>query len=123
MHRWTIVCCLTLALGTAVSSQAHHSFAALFDTGRTVAVTGEVTQFEFKAPHSYIELVVEEGGEPVEWQIETATPGMLIRRGITPDTLRAGHTISVTGNPTRDGRNLMRLLTITMADGTELQLQ
>lgn len=106
------------------SAGAHHSFAALFDASRTVKLSGKVTEFEFQAPHSYIHIDVQsESGEKVAWQIETTTPGMLIRKGITPDTLHAGQTISVTGNPTRDGRNIIRLLSIAMPDGTQIEVQ
>jgi hypothetical protein len=116
--------CVALALAVAGKAGAHHSFSALFDARRTITVTGEVTEFEFEAPHSYIHLdVSDEAGRKTAWQIETATPGMLIRKGMTPDTLSTGDVISVTGNPTRDGRNMIRLLTITMPDGTELRIQ
>lgn len=113
-----------LFLLLTVSVQAHHSFAALFDVSETIVVTGEITQFRFIAPHSYIILSENPDTEtPTVWEVETTTPGMLTRRGITPNTLQAGQTITVTGNPTRDGRKLIRLLTITMPDGREMQIQ
>ena len=106
------------------SAEAHHSFSALFDVDRAVTVTGEVTEFEFEAPHSYIHLKVSGAdGADEAWQIETTTPGMLLRKGINPSSLKAGDTITVNGNPTRDGRKIMRLLTITMPDGKELEIQ
>ncbi len=123
LDRKRLVTAVLLITGTA-SAYGHHSFSALFDARQTITVSGEVVAFEFQAPHSYIILdVADDGGAESTWQIETATPGMLIRKGITPDTLRAGDRISASGNPTRDGRNLMRLLTITMADGQVLQVQ
>jgi hypothetical protein len=113
-----------LVLLFVASAGAHHSFAALFDASRTVTLSGKVTEFEFQAPHSYIHIEVSsQNGEKAAWQIETTTPGMLIRKGITPDTLHAGQTISVTGNPTRDGRNIIRLLSIAMPDGTQIDVQ
>ncbi len=103
---------------------AHHSLPSLFDTARTVTVTGEVTQFDFIAPHGYIHMnVADESGEPTVWQLETYPPGMLIRKGLTPDVLRPGQKISARGYPSRDGRALMRLLTITMPDGEQRQIQ
>ncbi len=108
----------------AMNAQAHHSFNALFDVSKTINVTGEIAEFRFIAPHSYIQLVeIVDGNYQVMWEVETTTPGMLTRRGVTPQTLQSGQTISVTGNPTRDGRKLIRLLTITMPDGQELQIQ
>ena len=106
------------------TAAAHHSLPALFDTESDVAVTGEVTEFEFIAPHGYIHLrVVDEAGEPVLWELETYPPGMLIRKGLTPDTLQIGDIVSAVGHPARDGRPLMRLLTITMPGGEERQIQ
>ncbi len=123
--RIVAVLCLVTLLSIIVSTAtAHHSLGALFDTARTVSVTGEVTRFEFIAPHGYIHMsVADEAGEQTTWQIETYPPGMLIRKGLTPDTLQPGQKISSVGYPSRDGRPLMRLLTITMPDGEERQIQ
>ena len=115
-----------LLLVAAMSVQAHHSFNALFDVSQTIHVSGEVAAFRFIAPHSYIQLietVTVDGNSEVMWEVETTTPGMLSRKGLTPQTLQAGQSISVTGNPTRDGRKLIRLLTLTMPDGQELEIQ
>ena len=108
----------------ALTSTAHHSMPALFDTGRTVTVSGEVTEFQFISPHAYILLdVVDDAGERVDWQIETYPPGMLIRKGLTPATVQPGQTISAAGHPARDGRPFMRLLIVTMPNGEERQIQ
>lgn len=108
----------------AMSAQAHHSFNALFDVSQTIYVSGEIAAFKFIAPHSYIQLIeTVDGNAQVMWEVETTTPGMLSRKGVTPQTLQPGQIISVTGNPTRDGRKLIRLLTLTMPDGQELEIQ
>ncbi len=108
----------------ALTSAAHHSMSALFDTGSTVTVSGEVTEFQFISPHAYILMdVVDGAGERIHWQIETYPPGMLIRKGLTPATVQPGQTISAAGHPARDGRPLMRLLTVTMPNGDEKQIQ
>ena len=108
----------SLLLAPALYAVAHHSLPALFDTSLDVSVTGTVTRFEFKAPHSYVHLdIVEEGGT-ITWELETYPPGMLIRQGLTPDTLPVGTRVSAAGYPARDGRPLMRLLTLTFPDGS-----
>lgn len=113
---------VVLALAPVV--HAHHSLPALFDTSRAVAVSGRVTAFEFVAPHSYIHLsVVDDAGIEAVWEIESYPPGMLVRKGLTPQTLEPGQEISAVGIPSRDGRPLMRLLTITMPDGDQRQIQ
>ena len=113
-----------IALALATVADAHHSLPALFDTSMTVEVSGRVTAFEFVAPHSYIHLsVVDEAGVETAWEIESYPPGMLVRKGLTPQTLEPGQEIAVVGIPSRDGRPLMRLLTITMPDGEQRQIQ
>jgi hypothetical protein len=117
---------ITIALVCASIStgEAHHSLSALYDTSQTVEVTGKVIRFEFKAPHSYIHLAVSgESGQPVTWEVESYPPGMLIRKGVTPEVLHPGDEVSVVGIPSRDGRPLMRLLSITLPGGEERQIQ
>jgi Family of unknown function (DUF6152) len=117
---------LTLLSSLALSSAAgaHHSYTVLFDPSKNITVSGEVTRFEFKAPHAYIYLnVAADDGTSTEWELETTSPGQLIRKGVTPETLHVGDTVSVFGNPSRDGRNLVRVIRLTMADGEEKQLQ
>jgi hypothetical protein len=114
----------TIFLAGAGNVGAHHSFAALFDASQRVAVTGVVTEFQFIAPHAYIRVdVMGDDGAPVQWEIETTSPGQLIRAGLTPEVLKPGDRISAFGNPTRDGRPMMRLLTITLPDGEEKRIQ
>lgn len=122
--RGCLVRVVVVSMTLASASSAHHSLPALFDTSTTVEVSGRVTAFEFVAPHSYIHLsVVNEAGIETVWEIESYPPGMLVRKGLTPQNLEPGQEISATGIPSRDGRPLMRLLTITMPDGEQRQIQ
>lgn len=125
MRAWTTLMLILISSATApMPAEAHHSYPALFDVNKDVSVTGEVTRFEFRAPHAYIFLNVSaEDGSTTEWQLETTSPGQLIRKGVTPETLHPGDTVSAYGNPSRDGRNLMRLLKLKMANGEEKTLQ
>ena len=113
------------ALGLyATAVAAHHSFVVLFDPSRTIEVAGVVTEFQFIAPHAYIRIeAAGENGDVERWELETTSPGQLIREGLTPDVLRPGDAITAVGNPTRDGRRLMRLLTITLPGGEQKQIQ
>lgn len=113
-----------LLVGSLSIASAHHSFTVLFDPSVQVAVEGVVTEFQFIAPHAYIRIdVIEASGAVAEWELETTSPGQLIRNGLTPETLKVGDRVSAVGNPTRDGRPLMRLLTITLPDGHERRIQ
>jgi hypothetical protein len=124
MRFGSVACRLAILCVVASNASAHHSFGVLFDPSRTVAVGGVVKEFQFIAPHSYILVdVIDDAGNAVEWELETTSPGMLFRIGLTPDALTPGDEISAIGNPTRDGRPLMRLLTITMPGGEEIRIQ
>jgi len=115
---------LSLTAFMAQNASGHHSFTSLFDPSRTVEVAGIVTEFQFRAPHCYIRLdAAGSDGGRIEWELETTSPGQLIRIGLTPENLKPGDRISAIGNPTRDGRPLMRLLTITMPGGEEIEIQ
>jgi len=121
---YRLLAATVLLAGSALLAYAHHSFPVLFDPATDVTVAGIVKEFEFKAPHSYIRIDADDAnGGTIPWELETASPGQLIRLGLTPDTLPAGARIAAAGNPARDGRRLMRLRMLTLPSGETLQLQ
>src|SRR5258706_7986030 len=71
----------------AEPASAHHSFAG-FDLSRKVSVTGTVKEWQFTNPHSWLQLIVMEGGQPVEYGIEGASVSTLVRRGWTTKTFK-----------------------------------
>jgi len=124
MSAKNLIIAVLFSLCGSASAIAHHSFVALFDPSRTISVAGTVTEFQFIAPHAYIRIdVTDDSGTVTRWELETTSPGQLIRAQLTPDHLKPGDQIAAVGNPTRDGRPLMRLLTITMPDGEEKRIQ
>lgn len=112
---------LALALGLMLLAQAaaaHHSFAVFFDQDKIVAVTGVVTEFQFKNPHGVIKLIEKsKAGMAKEWKVESNSPSILKRRGWKPDSLAMGETITVEGWPARDGSRYLRLRKATRANG------
>ena len=126
MRIQSILLTMTLVSSAAIvpNAAAHHAFGAFFDPSTTVVISGKVTEFHFINPHAYILVnVTNDAGEQASWQLESTSVGQLFREGLTPQTLHPGDNISAIGNPARDGRNLMRLLTITMPDGEQKKLQ
>jgi DNA/RNA endonuclease YhcR with UshA esterase domain len=100
---------------------AHHSFAAFFDSGKIVHVTGKVTSFRFQNPHGTIALEVRaESGGVREWRAETNAPVVLQRRGWSRMTLKAGDVITIEGWPARDGKPYLRLRQAFDADGKRI---
>jgi len=98
----------------------HHSFAA-FDMGKTITLTGVVKEFQWRNPHSWIQMMVkDDSGNAVEWSIETSSPSSLLRQGWKPKILKPGDQITITTHPLRDGRTGGSLITVTLADGTRI---
>lgn len=86
----------------AATIQAHHPLDAyLLD--KTQSIEGQLVQFRFQNPHSTLILEArEQTGAAQRWTLEWAAGLRLNQQGITPDTLRAGDFMIVTGHP---GRN------------------
>jgi hypothetical protein len=91
---------------------------AMFDQGKTVALTGTVRVFQWTNPHCYIQLLVKDAsGATTEWSLEMGAPMYLYAAGWRPSTLKNGSEISVTINPLKDGKPGGVIVTATMADG------
>lgn len=108
---------------SSAGASAHHSFAAFFDSNRIVTVKGTVTQYAFKNPHGTITLNGQaEGGPMQEWRVETTAPVVLMRRGWSRNSLKAGDKVTVSGWLSRDGKSYLRLRQATHADGRAVGL-
>jgi len=97
----------TMALVCAASTQAHHSFAAQYDSNKPVAVTGVVTKVEWTNPHVYIYVdVTDEKTKKVDnWAFEMGPPHMLQKAGWKRNNLKIGEVLAVDGWLARDGSN------------------
>lgn len=100
MRQRAIWTALALALSTVASG--HHS-GAMFDTQKTVTLTGEVRVFQWTNPHCWIQLLVPGAQSATEWSIEMGSPSQLYNVGWRPRTLAAGSRITVQIHPLRDG--------------------
>ena len=76
---------------------AHHSLAN-YDRENAITLTGTVTEFQLKNPHSYIVFEVKGAdGTVVKWKAGTSSPMRLFRLGWKTTTLQPGDQITVTG--------------------------
>lgn len=108
------------ALALAAPAFAHHSF-AMFDADKTVELEGTVKEFQWTNPHSWLQvLVVDEGGQEIEWSLELGSPGSLARNGWRPRTVVPGDEITFSMHPLKDGSAGGQFLTATLPDGTVL---
>ena len=112
---------LVCVLGVASPSLAHHS-AAMFDRETEIVLVGTVKEFQYTAPHSWVQVFVEdENGEMVEWSIEGSAPNALLRRGIKPTSLVPGEPVSVRAHPMVDGQPGALIIDVTKPDGSILR--
>ncbi len=94
---------LAFALGASGQAEAHHAFAAEFDSNSPVLLRGKVTRVEWINPHAWVHLVAQTPGKPdQEWMVEGGTPNTLFRSGINKASLRPGTTIIVRGYQSKD---------------------
>jgi hypothetical protein len=114
---------LLLTLLTAAMAQSHHSF-AMFDTTRTLELTGTVRGFEWTNPHIWIQVMVDTPqGTQQQWSIEGPSPNRLAREGWKSSTLKAGDKITVFSNPLRNGEPGGSLVRVRFPDGRILGMK
>jgi DNA/RNA endonuclease YhcR with UshA esterase domain len=111
---------LILIAGTAaVPAFAHHSFAAAYDMTQKITVHGTIDNVLLRNPHSWFMIDVKnEKGEIEHWAFEAGTPSGMIRNGYTPQIIKKGAEVTISGYRARDAsqkRGMLREL--TTADG------
>jgi hypothetical protein len=96
---------------------AHHSSAG-YDMEHPVSMKGVVTNIEWTNPHVFIFLdVKDDSGAAVEWRVEGNSPNMLVRTGWKREMIKSGDQLTVNGAPERNGTKVLRLITLTLANG------
>jgi hypothetical protein len=120
MSKLSAAVCVAGLLMAPVAAPAHHS-AAMFETEKTVTVSGTVKEFEYVNPHAWLYVVVtDDTGEETLWGFEAEGPSALMRAGIKNNALHPGDLVTVTARPLRDGRPAGAWVSVTKADGTVL---
>jgi len=111
-----------LALFTiAQPSFAHHSYIHI-DRTTVIAFEATVLDFQWRNPHVYLRIGVEENGETVEWQIETGSTPILMHSGWSKDSLKIGDVINLRVHPEHDtDRRYALLESLTTTDGIVLR--
>ena len=96
---------------------AHHS-GAEFDAQKTIEITGTIKEFQFKNPHTWIQVVVDDGkGQPVEWSLEWGAPNQLGRQGYRPSTFPPGAKVTMRLHPMKNGQPAGGFVAAKFADG------
>ena len=116
-----------MAIGAAVllgslalppAARAHHSFAPHFDSQKPVSISGTITAFEARNPHSYLHLnAVDENGRTEEYVCESHGYTQLGRIGITAAVLKVGTAVRVEGSRSRNDVHRCFFTELYFADG------
>ncbi|MBX3563582.1 MAG: hypothetical protein KF730_03290 [Sphingomonas sp.] len=89
--------------GIVAPAVAHHSF-SMFDQTKTLMWQGTVKEYKWSNPHTHIIIVVP-ANKPMAgtWDIEGASPNIMLRQGWNKGTFKPGDKITVAGHPLRSG--------------------
>lgn len=121
-----IATAFTLAVSLLLSSQpafAHHARNS-FDVDHPVTLKGTVADFKWTNPHIFIFLdVKDEKGNVDQWRVEGNSPNMLSRNGWKRELVKPGDHITVSGSPANNGWKVLRLETLTLANGQKFDGQ
>jgi hypothetical protein len=109
---------LVITSGAIVSggrALAHHSFAATYFEDKTQKIEGNLVQFLYRNPHSFVHIEApDEKGVMQRYAVEWGAGGQLGRQGVTRETLKPGDHVVVVGNPGRNpDDHRLRMVNIT----------
>jgi hypothetical protein len=114
---------LIVVTSMATVADAHHSFAPHFDSKKPVSISGKVTQFEARNPHSYLHVrAVDENGKSQEYICESHGFTQLKRNGITAAMLKAGTEVRIEGSQSRNDPHRCFFTDVYFADGRKLNV-
>jgi hypothetical protein len=117
------IAALVVAMSIATAAGAHHSFAPYFDIKKPVSISGKITQFEARNPHSYLHIAaVDENGRTQEYVCESHGFTQLKRNGVTAQMLKTGTQVRVEGSQSRTDVHRCFFTDVYFPDGRSLNV-
>ena len=103
--KYRLLWAAVVAVGCALPAIAHHSFAAEFDSNKTVTLKGVVSKVDWINPHIFIYVDVKDpSGKVTTWSLQSLPPLFFRGSGLTKDLLLSNKSeVTVTANPAKDG--------------------
>ena len=87
---------------TASTTLAHHSFAATYETGKSITLEGAIVQFVYRNPHSFVHIdAPDASGVSQRWAVEWGGTSQLAQAGVKRDSLKIGDKVVISGRPSR----------------------
>lgn len=105
-RRMLIALAATLAAGTAA---AHHGWGS-YEAGKMFTMTGPVAMVEWANPHVHVMM----DHQGARWEATLAPIFRMEARGLSPDMIKAGTTVSIEGYPSTRNQKEMRAERITV---------
>lgn len=107
---------VAMVVGSAMPLQAHHSFSAVYDSNKPVTLRGKVSKLGWSNPHAHIYVdVVNQKGETVTWEVESAGATNLLRAGIRREDF-LGTEVIVKGFLAKDGTPAVNASSFTLVE-------
>ena len=107
-------------LSAAVPLSAHHQWPV--SRTRLVTVKGTVTEFVWSNPHPMITVEVQANGQTEKWLIGGPALNRMESNGWSRTTVKVGDVITGTGYQFADGQKIIRLESVVLADGKEINV-
>jgi len=120
MRRRTLSAAFAFVLLAAGSAWAHHNMSAMFDFNQVVTRTGTLAQLDWRNPHIYMLVDVEEAGKVERWSFEGPPPGFFRDRNVDKPAFEGslGKSVTVEASRARNGSLSGLIRQVTLTDGT-----
>jgi hypothetical protein len=116
-----IVAVMVGVFALSVPLFAHHG-AASFDIGKTLTVTGTVTEYVWTNPHVLVKVDAKNASGDVEhWVLEAWNPVTQTGRGWTKNTFKPGDEVSLDITPAKNEKPIGEIRGKIVINGKELQ--
>ena len=94
---------LCAAMLLSARLQGHHNFADTYLEADTIDIEGEVVEFQYRNPHSWIHVQAQDAfGAQKIYSGEWASVSRLEREGITRDFFKVGDRLRIWASPNRN---------------------